>query len=56
MGLENDYYRCPICEEWGNGCNCLREYEREGYQERQRDELQRVTASINKRLRRRDCE
>ena len=52
----SDYYRCPVCEEWGGGCSCLKEYEVEGYEERQRDELQGTNRGVDKRLRQRDCE
>ena len=55
MGLINDYYRCPVCEEWGGGCSCLREYEREGY-EPKRVEPDGTTRGFDRRLRQRDCE
>lgn len=55
MGYENDNYRCPVCEEWGGGCSCLKEYEREGY-EPKRVEPDRASARVDRRLRQRDCE
>ena len=55
MGQEDDLYRCPVCTEWGRACNCLREYEREGY-EPKRDEPNGTNRGASTRLRQRDCE
>jgi hypothetical protein len=55
MGYNGDYYRCVVCGEWAY-CNCLEEYEVEGYEEARRNELGGTTASANGRLRQRDCE
>ena len=55
MGLINDNYQCPVCREWGGGCGCLKEYEREGY-EPERVKPDRTGARVDRRLRQRDCE
>ena len=55
MGLYNDYIRCEICEEWGGGCGCLKEYEREDY-EPKRAEPSGANRGLDTRLRQRDCE